>query len=176
MTRAEDAKARLASVRADPPHVAAEGAPDDGSDEEPLESYAARRLQHAVFPKVELSESDLLHVYEPSDDTFLLIDALASERERFSARRPAVCMEVSAITRTSYCVSIWEVRVITLTASRLCGARLWQRGGDHVARADAWWSRGRRGAGHGALPLPRERHQPARPSRGPTDGAPERSH
>lgn len=39
---------------------------------------------------------DFQHVYEPSDDTFLLLDALTAEGERLRALRPALCVEIGS--------------------------------------------------------------------------------
>ena len=39
---------------------------------------------------------DFQHVYEPSDDTFLLVDALTAERERLSQLRPGLCVEIGS--------------------------------------------------------------------------------
>lgn len=41
-----------------------------------------------------LTAADYERVYEPSDDTFLLIDALAAEHETLTARQPTICVEI----------------------------------------------------------------------------------
>ena len=105
-------------------------ASDGEEDEETLQEYAARRLQLAELPTVEISaaeldsvrarvcpsvrpsvrpsvcpsarlpvclsvsHSEVLQVYEPSDDTFLLLDALEADRERLAASAPAICVEI----------------------------------------------------------------------------------
>jgi methylase of polypeptide subunit release factors len=87
LSRAEEARARLAAVRASPPAPRPE-------EEESLLNYAGRRLQLAAMPAVALSEKDLLSVYEPSDDTFLLLDALEADRSLLRAVSPALCIEL----------------------------------------------------------------------------------
>jgi release factor glutamine methyltransferase len=67
---------------------------DSEEDEETLQQYAARRLELAELPSVDFSASELDSVYEPSDDTFLLLDALEADRERLTASGPALCMEI----------------------------------------------------------------------------------
>jgi release factor glutamine methyltransferase len=48
-----------------------------------------------ALPKLDhLTFEDFRHIYEPSDDTFLLVDALEADRRRISDARPAVCVEV----------------------------------------------------------------------------------
>lgn len=69
-------------------------ASDGEEDEETLQQYAARRLHLAELPSVDISASELDSVYEPSDDTFLLLDALEADRERLTASAPALCMEI----------------------------------------------------------------------------------
>ena len=56
---------------------------------------AALKLPAAKMPVLDhLSSSDYEHVYEPSDDTFLLVDVLAAETEELQRRQPAVCLEI----------------------------------------------------------------------------------
>ena len=42
------------------------------------------------------SHVDYARVYEPSDDTFLLVDALTADAAALRAVRPAVCVEVGS--------------------------------------------------------------------------------
>ena len=42
------------------------------------------------------SHVDFARVYEPSDDTFLLVDALTADAAALRAVRPAVCVEVGS--------------------------------------------------------------------------------
>ena len=56
---------------------------------------SAIKLPAAKMPALEhLTSSDYEHVYEPSDDTFLLIDVLAAEKDELQGRQPAVCLEI----------------------------------------------------------------------------------
>lgn len=53
--------------------------------------------------------SDSTDVYEPSDDTFLLMDVLHAEAPRLRARSPAICLEVgsgSGAVTSSLCASL----------------------------------------------------------------------
>jgi len=43
-----------------------------------------------------LGSADYERVYEPSDDTFLLVDALAADMGRLRGRRPTVCIEIGS--------------------------------------------------------------------------------
>ena len=45
-------------------------------------------------PVYKLSEHDLQHVYEPAEDTFLMLDALEMDAHRIRARNPLICLEV----------------------------------------------------------------------------------
>eukprot|EP00966_Prymnesium_polylepis_P083579 1935916-Prymnesium_polylepis.1 len=54
-------------------------------------------LAAATMPNLDhLSSADYEHVYEPSDDTFLLVDALAADAAMLRSRRPAVCLELGS--------------------------------------------------------------------------------
>ena len=48
----------------------------------------------AVLPR--LAALDYSHVYEPSDDTFLLCDALEQDRAALHAQRPALVLEIGS--------------------------------------------------------------------------------
>lgn len=57
--------------------------------------YAA--LRPAVLPELgHLSTADYQHVYEPSDDTFLLADVLSAEKDELQRRQPAICVEIGS--------------------------------------------------------------------------------
>lgn len=50
----------------------------------------------AVLPLLPEMPSDYLHVYEPSDDTFLLCDALEADRSNLHADSPKVALEIGS--------------------------------------------------------------------------------
>jgi hypothetical protein len=41
-----------------------------------------------------LSRDDFKHVYEPAEDTFLLLDVLEAEQTYINGLRPLICMEI----------------------------------------------------------------------------------
>lgn len=43
-----------------------------------------------------LKASDFAHVYEPSEDTFLLVDALSTEASQLRLSRPSLCVEIGS--------------------------------------------------------------------------------
>eukprot|EP00322_Chrysochromulina_rotalis_P015471 CAMPEP_0115872764 /NCGR_PEP_ID=MMETSP0287-20121206/23606_1 /TAXON_ID=412157 /ORGANISM="Chrysochromulina rotalis, Strain UIO044" /LENGTH=223 /DNA_ID=CAMNT_0003327719 /DNA_START=76 /DNA_END=744 /DNA_ORIENTATION=- len=43
-----------------------------------------------------LGSTDFEKVYEPSDDTFLLVDALSADADELQRRRPALCVEIGS--------------------------------------------------------------------------------
>ena len=45
-------------------------------------------------PIVQLTETDADSVYEPSEDSFLLIDALEMDLDHFKLKKPAICLEI----------------------------------------------------------------------------------
>jgi len=44
-----------------------------------------------------LSAQDFEHVYEPAEDTFILLDALEQDAEELKALHPVVCLEVGRL-------------------------------------------------------------------------------
>ena len=44
-----------------------------------------------------LKWTDFEHIYEPSDDTFLLLDALEKDRSFIESRSPNMCVEVGYV-------------------------------------------------------------------------------
>jgi release factor glutamine methyltransferase len=63
-----------------------------------------------------LGSADYERVYEPSDDTFLLVDALAADLGELRGRRPAVCIEIGS---GSGCVITSLARALAGTAACL---------------------------------------------------------
>lgn len=66
-----------------------------------MSSATSAELPKCKLPDLShLSSSDYQNVYEPSDDTFLLVDALAAEAthaaETAEARQPLLCVEVGS--------------------------------------------------------------------------------
>jgi release factor glutamine methyltransferase len=60
-------------------------------------ALAPPRLPSAALPSLDhLTSRDFEEVYEPSDDTYLLIDTLSADVVHLRARRPAVCLEVGS--------------------------------------------------------------------------------
>jgi len=59
-----------------------------------LPQQAAPSGKKAVLPR--LSATDYTLVYEPSDDTFLLCDALEQDRESLQEQRPLVALEIGS--------------------------------------------------------------------------------
>ncbi|XP_078043525.1 hemK methyltransferase 2 [Augochlora pura] len=47
-------------------------------------------------PITNLSDTDLETVYEPSEDSFLLIDALEADLEELKTKKPAMCLEIGS--------------------------------------------------------------------------------
>lgn len=47
-------------------------------------------------PITNLSDTDLETVYEPSEDSFLLIDALEADLEDLKAKKPVMCLEIGS--------------------------------------------------------------------------------
>ncbi|XP_031776738.1 methyltransferase N6AMT1 [Nasonia vitripennis] len=45
-------------------------------------------------PIVNLTDADLESVYEPSEDSFLVIDALEMDLQQFESSKPAMCLEI----------------------------------------------------------------------------------
>lgn len=60
-----------------------------------MSSFNTTGKKIAKLPSLDhLTMEDFDHVYEPSDDTFLLCDALENDRERIAASRPDIVLEV----------------------------------------------------------------------------------
>lgn len=47
--------------------------------------------------------ADFRHIYEPSDDTFLLMDALEADAASFQALRPRVVVEIGYVGACGVC-------------------------------------------------------------------------
>eukprot|EP00510_Aplanochytrium_minuta_P000985 CAMPEP_0184015456 /NCGR_PEP_ID=MMETSP0954-20121128/6316_1 /TAXON_ID=627963 /ORGANISM="Aplanochytrium sp, Strain PBS07" /LENGTH=222 /DNA_ID=CAMNT_0026296233 /DNA_START=3 /DNA_END=671 /DNA_ORIENTATION=+ len=56
-----------------------------------------------------LTQQDYMHVYEPSDDTYLFVDTLESEKEYINSKNPRVCAEIGG---GSGCLSAALSRVL----------------------------------------------------------------
>ncbi|KZV70343.1 S-adenosyl-L-methionine-dependent methyltransferase [Peniophora sp. CONT] len=52
-----------------------------------------------------LKKEDYEHVYEPAEDTFILLDALEEDAEALRALKPSVCLEIGQALSGSGCVS-----------------------------------------------------------------------
>lgn len=58
---------------------------------------ASAKVAAVALPSLDhLSSADYELVYEPSDDTFLLVDALSADAEELRRRKPALCIEVGS--------------------------------------------------------------------------------
>ncbi|QRV90992.1 S-adenosyl-L-methionine-dependent methyltransferase [Ceratobasidium sp. AG-Ba] len=56
-----------------------------------------------------LTKEDLLRVYEPAEDTFLLLDALEQDADYLRERKPTICVEIGS---GSGCVSAFLGRIL----------------------------------------------------------------
>ncbi|KAG2155500.1 S-adenosyl-L-methionine-dependent methyltransferase [Suillus clintonianus] len=61
-----------------------------------------------------LTRDDLEQVYDPAEDTFLLLDALEQEAEELRKERPLICLEVGS---GSGCVSAFLGRILGQSSS-----------------------------------------------------------
>lgn len=50
--------------------------------------------EHTPTPNLPLSKQDYLHVYEPAEDTFLLLDALDADKALLRSKAPSLCVEI----------------------------------------------------------------------------------
>ncbi|EPQ27702.1 uncharacterized protein PFL1_04840 [Pseudozyma flocculosa PF-1] len=65
-----------------------------------------------------LTSQDYRRVYEPAEDTFILLDALEADQERLQQRQPRLCLEIGS---GSGCVSAFLSKVVGATqAAYLC--------------------------------------------------------
>lgn len=73
-----------------------------------------------MFPLPDLSHlipSTYNHVYEPAEDTFLLLDALEQDAELLSSTQPNVCLEIGS---GSGCVSAFVAKLLGPRCLYLC--------------------------------------------------------
>ncbi|CEL57604.1 eRF1 methyltransferase catalytic subunit mtq2 OS=Schizosaccharomyces pombe (strain 972 / ATCC 24843) GN=mtq2 PE=3 SV=1 [Rhizoctonia solani AG-1 IB] len=56
-----------------------------------------------------LTRDDFMHVYEPAEDTFLLLDALEEDADHLRALKPSICVEIGS---GSGCVSAFLGRIL----------------------------------------------------------------
>jgi len=69
------------------------------------------------LPKLgHLPRSTFEEVYEPSDDTYLMVDVLEAEREQLKALAPSICLEIGG---GSGCLSAALASRLPRTAARL---------------------------------------------------------
>ncbi|KAH7883878.1 S-adenosyl-L-methionine-dependent methyltransferase [Phlebopus sp. FC_14] len=61
-----------------------------------------------------LSHDDRLHVYDPSEDTFLLLDGLGQDAEELRRQKPTICLEIGS---GSGCVSAFLGSILGSTAA-----------------------------------------------------------
>ena len=78
------------------------------------EPVRVRRLEIPTPEYSHLDAKDFEWVYEPSEDTFLLLDALENEQHFLELRRPLICVEIGCGSGV----------VITFLASLLKGKRI----------------------------------------------------
>ncbi|KAJ2332366.1 S-adenosylmethionine-dependent methyltransferase, partial [Coemansia sp. RSA 2673] len=57
-----------------------------------------------------LRQTEYATVYEPAEDTYLLLDALENDREELQAQRPTICVEIGS---GSGCVSAFLGQVLS---------------------------------------------------------------
>jgi release factor glutamine methyltransferase len=60
-----------------------------------MSSLSASPSPQAELPDLDhLTMDDFRHIYEPSDDTFLLMDALEADARDLKARKPRIVVEI----------------------------------------------------------------------------------
>ncbi|KAF8898442.1 S-adenosyl-L-methionine-dependent methyltransferase [Infundibulicybe gibba] len=64
-----------------------------------------------------ISAEDYEHVYEPAEDTFLLLDALEADAEELKGLNPSICLEIGS---GSGCVSTFVGKILGSSTLYLC--------------------------------------------------------
>jgi hypothetical protein len=63
-------------------------------------SYPPPTEPPAELPDLDhLTMAEFRHIYEPSDDTFLLMDALEADRVALQALRPSIVVEIGYVSK-----------------------------------------------------------------------------
>jgi len=71
-----------------------------------------------------LTQQDYEHVYEPAEDTFLLLDAIEEEADKLKQLHPLVCLEVGS---GSGCVSAFIGGILGSSAACAFYRLIWSK-------------------------------------------------